>query len=110
MCCTGCCAPSAIAASTGCAPASARRGWCRSTPTTAGCDNATDPLWARRLQRLLLQLPAAPRAVVTLRFQEDLEPTEIAAALDMPVNTVKSHLRRSLEWLRAQQAGDGHGH
>jgi RNA polymerase sigma-70 factor (ECF subfamily) len=76
----------------------------------AGCDNATDPLWARRLQRLLLQLPAAPRAVVTLRFQEDLEPTEIAAALDMPVNTVKSHLRRSLEWLRAQQAGDGHGH
>jgi RNA polymerase sigma-70 factor, ECF subfamily len=75
----------------------------------AGSDDAADPLWARRLQGLLLQLPAAPRAVVALRFQEDLEPTEIADVLDMPVNTVKSHLRRSLEWLRAQQAGDGHG-
>ena len=73
-------------------------------------DAAGDPLWARRLQALLLQLPAAPRAVVTLRFQEDLEPTEIAEVLDMPVNTVKSHLRRSLDWLREQQAGDGHGH
>jgi len=48
--------------------------------------------------------------VVTLRFQEDLEPTEIAEVLDMPVNTVKSHLRRSLEWLRAQQAGEVHGY
>jgi RNA polymerase sigma-70 factor (ECF subfamily) len=62
------------------------------------------------MQALLLQLPAAPRAVVTLRFQEDLEPTEIAAVLDMPVNTVKSHLRRTLTWLRAQQAGEVHGY
>jgi RNA polymerase sigma-70 factor, ECF subfamily len=78
----------------------------------AGSDHAADPLWEKRLRGLLLQLPAAPRAVVTLRFQEDLEPTEIAQVLDMSVNTVKSHLRRSLEWLRAQQAGDGdrHGH
>lgn len=76
----------------------------------AGADAAGDPLWENRLRALLLQLPAAPRAVITLRFQEDLEPTEIAEVLDMPVNTVKSHLRRSLEWLRAQQAGDGNGH
>ena len=32
--------------------------------------------------------------------QEDLEPAEIAGLLDMPVNTVKSHLRRSLALLR----------
>lgn len=76
----------------------------------AGSDATGDPLWAKRLQSLLLDLPAAPRAVVTLRFQEDLEPSEIADVLDMPVNTVKSHLRRSLEWLRAKQAGDGHGY
>jgi RNA polymerase sigma-70 factor (ECF subfamily) len=78
-------------------------------------ENAIDPLWSRRLRALLDELPPAPRAVVLLRYQEDLEPTEIAAVLDMPLNTVKSHLRRSLEWLRAQQAGadeagDHHGH
>jgi RNA polymerase sigma-70 factor, ECF subfamily len=73
-------------------------------------DAAGDPLWEKRLRSLLLQLPDAPRAVVTLRFQEDLEPTEIAAVLDMPLNTVKSHLRRSLEWLREQQVGDTNGH
>lgn len=76
----------------------------------AALDAAHDPLWEKRLQALLLQLPAAPRAVVTLRFQEDLEPAEIATVLDMPVNTVKSHLRRSLEWLRAQQPGDANGY
>jgi RNA polymerase sigma-70 factor, ECF subfamily len=75
----------------------------------AACDAPIDPLWVRRLRSLLLQLPAVPRAVVTLRFQMDLELAEIAEVLDMPVNTVKSHLRRSVEWLRAQQAGDGHG-
>lgn len=76
-------------------------------------DSVIDPLWSKRLRALLAQLPAAPRAVLLLRFQEDLEPTEIAAVLDMPLNTVKSHLRRSLEWLRAQQAGQAgeqHGH
>jgi RNA polymerase sigma-70 factor (ECF subfamily) len=76
----------------------------------AGHDATGDPLWEKRLRSLLLQLPDAPRAVVTLRFQEDLEPTEIAEVLDMPLNTVKSHLRRSLEWLREQQVGDRHGH
>jgi RNA polymerase sigma-70 factor (ECF subfamily) len=49
---------------------------------------------------LISQLPPAPRAVVLLRYQEDLDPTEIAETLDMPLNTVKSHLRRSLEVLR----------
>ena len=76
-------------------------------------ESAIDPLWSKRLRALLAQLPVAPRAVVLLRFQEDLEPTEIAAVLDMPLNTVKSHLRRSLEGLRAQQAGQAgehHGH
>jgi RNA polymerase sigma-70 factor (ECF subfamily) len=73
-------------------------------------DSTEDPLWSRRLRALLGELPPAPRAVVLLRFQEDLEPTEIAAVLDMPLNTVKSHLRRSLEWLRARHTANGEHH
>lgn len=69
-----------------------------------------DPLAGERLRRLLLQLPTDARAVVLLRYQEDLDPVDIAAALDMPINTVKSHLRRSLEWLRAQFRGENHGY
>jgi RNA polymerase sigma-70 factor (ECF subfamily) len=67
-----------------------------------------DPLAAAHLHRLLLQLPPDARAVKLLRYQEDLDPTDIVAVLDMPLATVKSHLRRSLEWLRAQYPGDDH--
>lgn len=59
-----------------------------------------DPLLLRRLNSLMKQLPAAPRAVLLLRYQEDLDPTEIARILSMSVNTVKSHLKRSLSLLR----------
>jgi RNA polymerase sigma-70 factor, ECF subfamily len=52
------------------------------------------------LRRLVAALPEKPRLVVTLRYQEDLDPTEIARVLEMPLNTVKSHLRRSLAILR----------
>jgi RNA polymerase sigma-70 factor, ECF subfamily len=68
-----------------------------------------DPLAARHLHRLLLQLAPDARAVMLLRFQEDLDPTDIAEVLSMSINTVKSHLRRSLEWLRAQ-CGEEHGY
>jgi len=63
-----------------------------------------DPLLVRTLRRLVAALPPAPRTVVTLRYQEDLDPAEIAMMLDMPVNTVKSHLRRALAVLRARAA------
>jgi RNA polymerase sigma-70 factor, ECF subfamily len=59
-----------------------------------------DPLLQRRLRALLAQLPPAPRAVMLLRYQEDLNPTEIARTLNMSINTVKSHLKRSLATLR----------
>ena len=64
--------------------------------------DAYDPVLRRRLLQLLLQLPEMARAVIVLRFQEDLDPVDIARTLDMPINTVKSHLRRSLDWLRQQ--------
>jgi len=68
-------------------------------------DAGTDPLLQRRLNELVTQLPPAARAVVLLRYQEDLDPLEIARTLDMPVNTVKSHLKRSLTTLRARVLG-----
>jgi len=59
-----------------------------------------DSLMTATLRRIVATLPEKPRLVVTLRYQEDLDPTEIAEILDMPLNTVKSHLRRSLAILR----------
>jgi DNA-directed RNA polymerase specialized sigma24 family protein len=45
------------------------------------------------------------RAVMLLRYQEDRDVAEIAAMLDMPVNTVKSHIKRSLTALRGRMIG-----
>src|SRR5437016_8228723 len=44
---------------------------------------ADDPLLRRRLESLVLQLPPLPRAVVLLRYQEDLDPTDIARILSL---------------------------
>jgi len=59
-----------------------------------------DPILQRRLRLLIADLPPQARAVVLLRYQEDLDPVEIGRTLKMPVNTVKSHLKRSLAVLR----------
>jgi RNA polymerase sigma-70 factor, ECF subfamily len=59
-----------------------------------------DPSTERLLRRLIEQLAPMPRAVMLLRYQEDLDPSEIAQVLGMPLNTIKSHLRRSLGWMR----------
>jgi RNA polymerase sigma-70 factor (ECF subfamily) len=69
-------------------------------PEPAESPAMADPFLTARLRKLTESLPQKPRMVVILRFQEDLDPTEIAAVLDMPVNTVKSHLQRSLAVLR----------
>src|SRR3954453_23577407 len=60
----------------------------------------TDPFLARKLGQMLQRLPAQQRLAITMRYQEGLEPSEIGAVLDMPLNTVKSHLRRGLAALR----------
>lgn len=69
----------------------------------AGSRNS-DPWLAERLRAMVDALPVVPRTVVTLRYQEELMPEEIAAVLEMPVATVKSHLQRSLKVLRARAA------
>jgi len=55
-----------------------------------------------RLEQLLATLPEAQRAALVLRYQEDLSPEEIAATLDAPLATVKSHLQRGLKLLRSK--------
>ncbi len=61
---------------------------------------AGDPLLARRLRQLVATLPENMRLVTILRYQEDLDPEEIANLLGMPLNTVKTHLHRALGMLR----------
>jgi RNA polymerase sigma-70 factor (ECF subfamily) len=63
-------------------------------------EKTADPLLDRQLQKLIQELPEVQRAVVTLRYQEDLDPSEICRIVGMPVNTVKSHLHRALQALR----------
>jgi len=54
-----------------------------------------DETWAE-----VKRLPASQRAVVVLRFYEDLPLAEIAVLLDRPPATVRSDLRRALDRLR----------
>ncbi len=63
-------------------------------------DREDDPFQSRRLQRLISTLPEKQRLIITLRFQEDLEPSEIAEILEIPLNTVKSQLQRAIAILR----------
>jgi RNA polymerase sigma-70 factor (ECF subfamily) len=69
-------------------------------PEPAAQAREADPMLSRVLGRLVASLPEKARMVVLLRYQEDLDPADIAQVLDMPVGTVKSHLQRSLAMLR----------
>ena len=54
---------------------------------------------------IVARLPGGQRAVVALRFYEDLSIPQIAALLEMPEGTVKSHLHRAVKSLRAEIGG-----
>jgi RNA polymerase sigma-70 factor (ECF subfamily) len=69
-------------------------------PVLFSPEDSHDPVLERSLRTLLEDLTPPARAVLLLRYQEDLDPVDIAKTLDMPVNTVKSHLKRSLDTLR----------
>ena len=65
---------------------------------------------AEMLQRVVAavcSLQPDQRDVVFLRFYEGLPPREIAARLDLPVNTVKSRLYRAVGALRDELEEDG---
>jgi RNA polymerase sigma-70 factor (ECF subfamily) len=66
-------------------------------------EERSSPLGSR-LEQLLAALPEPQRAALILRYQEDLSPEEIAAALEAPLATVKSQLQRGLKLLRSKAA------
>jgi RNA polymerase sigma-70 factor (ECF subfamily) len=63
-------------------------------------ERRADPLLDQRIRRFVSELPETQRVVLTLRYQEDLDPAEICRVVGLPVNTVKSHLHRALQSLR----------
>jgi RNA polymerase sigma-70 factor (ECF subfamily) len=56
--------------------------------------------------RILATLPETHREVVLLRFVDDLRLQDIAAALGIPLGTVKSRLHYAIEALRRGRAGE----
>ena len=79
-----------------------------SLPEVATPDASPDLDQRDELWRMLLGLPPRMRAVLVLRYFEDLREADIAAVLGCSVGSVKSQLSRGLDRLRAQyqQAGD----
>ena len=61
-----------------------------------------DPLLEAAVRKLVASLPNEARMVIVLRYQEEMEPHEIAELLGIPLATVKSRLRRSLVLLRGK--------
>jgi RNA polymerase sigma-70 factor (sigma-E family) len=87
-----------------------RRRWRGETPTAVLPDGAYDDGLAgsderARLWAHLRGLPARQRAVVVLRFYEDLSEAEIARLLSCSPGTVKSQAHRALSTLR-QRLGE----
>ena len=69
-------------------------------PEVPVAPTVADPLAQRRLREMIAALPERQRIMVTLRYQEDLDPAEISRSVGLPVNTIKSHLHRALLALR----------
>ncbi|OJF11014.1 SigE family RNA polymerase sigma factor [Couchioplanes caeruleus] len=89
-----------------------RRKWrgerpAQSLPDTGAHDGELESIGARRaLIAALAQLPPRQRAVVVLRYYEDLPEQQVAALLGTSVGNVKSQASRGLSKLRADGALD----
>jgi len=55
-----------------------------------------------QVQAALANLSVNQRAIFLMRFAEDMDLSEIAATISMPINTVKTHLHRALKAVRAE--------
>jgi RNA polymerase sigma-70 factor (sigma-E family) len=83
-----------------------RRRWRGEVPHHALPEHAGEDRWAdvdarAALRGALDRLPRRMRAVVVLRFHEDMTETAVAAALGISVGTVKSQAAKALAKLRA---------
>jgi RNA polymerase sigma-70 factor (ECF subfamily) len=74
------------------------------SPEPAMLERVQDPLLSAYLQRMVASLPERQRLLVVLRYQEGMEPEEIARMLSMNASTVKTQISRALELLRAKAA------
>lgn len=68
--------------------------------------NPQEDLETEQVQKIImeaiLKLPEKYRAAIILRHLRELEYEEIAQVLDLPLNTVKTHIRRARELLRKE--------
>ncbi len=71
-------------------------------PERPATDHTDRWLEQDRMWRLIRALPSRQRAVVVLRFYEDLTEAATAQTLGVSVGTVKSHTARALATLRQQ--------
>lgn len=85
-----------------------RRPWGRETPAAGAADQR--PASSAEIDRVddraalaqaLTDLPARQRAVVVLRYVEDLSEVQVADLLGCSVGTVKAHASRGIARLRA---------
>jgi RNA polymerase sigma-70 factor (sigma-E family) len=89
-----------------------RRRWHGERPTAELPERAQPDLADQRAEREALwrqvrTLPARQRAVLVLRFYEDMTEAETARVLGVSVGTVKSQSARALSTLRQRLAVDG---
>jgi RNA polymerase sigma-70 factor (sigma-E family) len=89
-----------------------RARWRRETPAAALPESFPDQDMAERqalgalVRQTLTRLPRRQRAVVVLRYCEDLPETEVAELLGCSVGTVKTHAHRGLRVLRELLGGE----
>jgi RNA polymerase sigma-70 factor, ECF subfamily len=78
-----------------------------SLPETSGPDGADERAERDLLWQFVLGLPPRQRAVLVLRFYEDLTEAETARLLNISVGTVKSQGARAIATLRRRLAEEG---
>lgn len=71
-----------------------------SEPAAAGPDAASAHALTLKIERLMESLSPVQRAAVTLYYWQDRSVEDVAAALGLPENTVKTHLSRARAELR----------